>query len=388
MKELHFTYERHIRGSSSKILDTKKRIPKIDLGEVRRLDDSVSSFCEDFGVGLDEVRFEYLERQDFSVYPERLFTKEEETRIFGLLSRSRRMMEFSGHMPRVNPYRRFGAFKKKVIETPDLTNGLEHLVETEHGLDGFLVVHNMRLLHSIAKVYASFNKGLSFNDLVGEGIPGLYRAAVGFSRRTRYKFSTYATYWVRHTMSRAVYNTSKLVRVPAYLQTVLRTLGKLRPEEFGDIEAVKRAVLKRMKKFKGEDLRDPKLVDEAYQENFGNSDRLEILRSGHLTNPVSLDKMVGEEEDLTLGDMIPATTDDPNSVFEEEHNRNLLYRKLLPRLTPRERVVISERYGLNGTPPKILKEVGRIINVTRGRARQIERRAIRKLSYMVGVTRD
>ncbi|HEC10065.1 MAG TPA: RNA polymerase sigma factor [Acidimicrobiales bacterium] len=245
------------------------------------------------------------------------------------------------------------------VATPEQKRTLRRAVADGDDAFDHLCRANLRLVVSIAKRYSG--RGLPLMDLVQEGNMGLMKAAERFDHKRGFKFSTYATWWIRQAITRAIADQARTIRLPAHMVDLL---NRVRRVQRGLVQEIGR---------------EPTVEEVARAADLDVDKVTDLLRMAQ--DPVSLDTPRGEDDDSSLGDFI----EDEQAVAPiDAVTRSLLSGELhavLDQLKDREKDIVIRRFGLNGTPPQTLEDVGREFGVTRERVRQIEAKTLAKLRH-------
>ena len=355
LRQLRFETYEHMR----KIRLSKKQIDRIvnrirSLVEiVREADRDLSQFSRRAAMSYDEVRQLADVIRQTPVRAERLLAEKKQGREF-VLDMETRMIAARRRIRRAELDAAQGA--ESLLLTWNAIQVGQRLAEKAKSE---LVEANLRLVVSLAKKYT--NRGLQFLDLIQEGNIGLMKAVDKFEYRRGYKFSTYATWWIRQAITRAIADQARTIRIPVHM---IETINKL--------IRTQRYLMQEL----GREATPEELADKMEMPIDKVRKVLRIAKE-----PISLEQPIGEEEDSILGDFI----EDKNAISPSEAaiNRDLsgATRRVLSTLTPREEKVLRMRFGIGERSDHTLEEVGQDFDVTRERIRQIEAKALRKLRH-------
>lgn len=354
------------RKKTKKLLSVPVRIRRLmDKGEENKFltQDDILSFFPDAEEKVEELDdlYDQLLKKDIDVFESVLGDEEEEIEINQKLEKELEEVKTMNKKTVNDPVR---MYLREIGRIPLLKREEEIALaqKVERGdkrAKARLTQSNLRLVVSIAKKY--MGRGMSFLDLIQEGNKGLIRAVEKYDWTKGFKFSTYATWWIRQAITRAIADQARTIRIPVHMveriNKLIRTQRRLM-QELG---------------------RDP-TDEEVGKELDMEPERVrEILKIAQKTT--SLETPIGDEEDSLLGDFIP---DDRTISPYEATSKQLMHENLdeaLSGLTERESKVLQMRFGLNGSKPLTLEEVGKNFGVTRERIRQIESKALRKLRH-------
>jgi len=320
----------------------------------------INKFLEEVGFDLEQVEklYEVIESNNIEV----IDVAEEEEEV--LTEKNVEKFEKSLSAEGVSIDDPVKVYLKEIGSFPLLTleeevELAERILQNDELAKKKLAEANLRLVVSIAKRYVG--RGMLFLDLIQEGNLGLIKAVEKFDHTKGFKFSTYATWWIRQAITRAIADQARTIRIPVHM---VETINK--------VKKVQSQLLHK-------NGQEPSVEDLAEELDMSQEKVREILKVAQ--EPISLESPIGEEEDSHLGDFIP---DSDAPIPEEAATHALLKEQLgevLATLTPREAKVLSLRFGIEDGRPRTLEEVGKEFNVTRERIRQIEAKALRKLRH-------
>ncbi len=290
------------------------------IHEARR---KIFELCEEYGVEEEDIKEMALKSENKELL-------RDELRDRGVVKN-----QLSGFMQRLNRYRE------------EYVDAHSRMVEA-----------NLRLVVTIAKKYK--HCGLSFNDLINEGNMGLMKAVDRYDYRKGFRFSTYAAWWIRQAVLRAISNKGRTIRLPVYMGDLVRKWKRKRSQLRQELG------------------REPHMMEVADELDIDYEKATHIMR--HSQSPTSLESPVGNDDDAQLKDLIEARdTRDAISDLEEHVMEEKLWEAIDTELTEKEKIVFIHRYGLQGKKEHTLEEVGEVLDLTRERIRQIQKKALEKI---------
>lgn len=347
LEKLMEIYEHNLKVKREKILKLQNKIEKIGklVKKLKNEDILVVNTKKE----LEETKKSYkkIEENDFDIEQDQNEIEEEEEEEIIFTSDN----NLKNYLKEIGKYKLL-TYEEEVKYSKEFAEGNEEAKQK-------LVESNLRLVISIAKKHV--NRGLSLLDLIQEGNIGLMKAVEKFEYKRGFKFSTYATWWIRQSITRAIADQGKTIRIPVHMNEA--------------INKVKREI-RNLEQETGKTPSAKELAKKLKMPIYKIEEVLEVIQE-----PVSLETPVGNEEDGELIDMIK----DDTFISPYKATENIFLKEKIEeafqKLTPREREVLKYRFGLNDGPQKTLENVGKIFNVTRERIRQIEVKAIRKLRH-------
>ncbi|MED2737823.1 RNA polymerase sigma factor RpoD [Bacillus toyonensis] len=329
-----------------KISDIRKQLGSFNW-EANQADRIYTILKEEMGIEIidDESETEELREQGKKITIKDLIIKEQEEEVEVDVDDTVRM-----YLKKIGKYRILNAEEEKILAKQILKGSQDSRRQ--------LAQCNLRLVVSIAKKY--INRGLDFMDLIAEGNTGLMKAIDKFDYKKGFKFSTYATWWIRQSITRAIPDQSRLIRIPVHMYDTINRLRKYNKEltqEFG---------------------REPTIKELAKKMELTEEKVAEIYKIA--MDPISMETSIGDDDDSTLNEFISDSRPDPDAYTKESMLKETID-DVLESLTPQEALVVRLRMGLDDGETKTLDQIGKIFNLTRERIRQIEERALRKLRH-------
>ncbi len=334
------------RNGLLKISDIKKQLEEYNWDE-QKAEQIFNVLNEKMGIQIvdDETETEELKDQGKHITIKDLIIEEPKEQVEIDVDDTVRM-----YLKKIGKYRILNAEEEKMLAKQILAGDEDSRKQ--------LAQCNLRLVVSIAKKY--INRGLDFMDLIAEGNTGLMKAIDKFDYLKGFKFSTYATWWIRQSITRAIPDQSRLIRIPVHMYDTINRLRKYNKEltqQFG---------------------REPSIKELAEKMELTEEKVAEIYKIA--LDPISMETSIGDDEDSTLNEFISDDRPDPD-VYTKETMMKEAIDDVLESLTPQEALVIRLRMGLDDGETKTLDQIGKIFDLTRERIRQIEERALRKLRH-------